>query len=486
MKKYSFILFAAFAGFISCSKETDTKVDNAVSEQTVKETITFSAGIDFETKATLSDHNINWSSGEYIYVANDQNDEIESCSITPDGEDATKCTFTATAVAGASTYYMLYYKGASSSSGITFDHTSGTFSGLNCENERYGAGASSSHADLVMAGKTADKTSVTMKPCLALVKFRAHANSVASKYSGGYSGIRGLDVYMSNGGSNLILSGDYTVNLSGSDVSVAYVDNASKKTNKRLSLSGLMASGTDYYLSIIPCGDIDKINLQFLGFNSDESVNWGHLYYMNLSQDLSVDPGDFFNFGTLNPVDLQKAYDSFTPAININGDMSDWTSIGEFEGDGSRTIKWKATSDSRNLYIYYKIAYSFAYEKGKDGYIVACIDTDNNSSTGAAGSYGHSEGFEARAISYPFTNTANTAPTFAAPASPNGNNEIKCPISGASVGQATTGGCADASYAYVEICIPRNKIGNPASGQTIRIGVSANYTASATQTIELE
>ena len=201
MKKAFYILLAASAAlFISCAKE----VNDINTEEPVKtgKTITFTASVDmpYETRATLSDLNIHWQSGEYIGIATDNNATIVAYPITPDGVDPTKCTITVNAVDGASAYYAVY-KGdiadgshpennvaADDFSGITFDAGTKTFSGLTVGKQQVAVGSLSSKNlyytngyPLAMAGKSSG-TSITLKPCLALFKLQINSASVPADY----------------------------------------------------------------------------------------------------------------------------------------------------------------------------------------------------------------------------------------------------------------------------------------------------------------
>lgn len=158
-----------------------------------------------------------------------------------------------------------------------------------------------------------------------------------------------------------------------------------------------------------------------------------------------------------------------------------------YPGDGTRIIDWKVTSDATNIYFYYKTSAAVAQEKGIwNAYIVTGFDTDNDSDTGADGSYGLGAGFEARSIAYPFTNAAGDPVSFRAPGSPNSSSNIKCPISGSSLATVATNGSANGEYAYVEICIPREHIGSPASSATIRVRNAYGSTSCAAQTLTLQ
>ena len=494
MKKIIYFVFAAVAmAFVSCAKETAKETVSPEPANPVKETITFSATIDLDsqTKATLSDHAIHWAAGDVIGVANDFNNDIESCAVTPDGVDPTKCTFTATAVGGATTYYAICI--GDNITGISFDHTTAVFSGLNNPNHTFTKDAVSADR-LAMAGKSTDKSSISFSPCLALIKFKIAAESVAAKYAEGYSGIRGFNLIIKHSGNRINPTGDYTVNLSGA-MNVAYAGTNGANYIQVNEGSDLMSSTANYYLTVIPAGAVETFQLQPFGFNSSSEATWSTIYPMTLSQTVSMDPGDYFDFGTLNPVGLKKAQDAFTPAIAIDGNMDDWATVDmypldntkdAFPGDGTRILNWKVKSDAQYVYVYFKISESQAQTRGTwSGYLPVGFDTDNDTATGEAGSYGLGDGFEARAIAFPLSNDANNPVTFFDPASPCEDNNIKCPISGSSLGGFPTAGCLDGEgNGYVEISIPRAKIGSPTG--TIRINVAMSSLASGAQTYTLE
>ena len=201
MKKVFFILFAASAIlFVSCAKEFG---DNKTASDTklTGETITFSATIDMPvaTRAALSGLNINWQSGDYVAFATDNDATIRVYPVTVDGVDPTKCTITVDKVDGASGYYAIF-KGSLGDGGagvndvaaddysmVTFNTTTKTFSGLTVGNQQVATGSLSSYLwytngyPLAMAGK-ADGASLSMKPCLALVRLGINAESVPAGY----------------------------------------------------------------------------------------------------------------------------------------------------------------------------------------------------------------------------------------------------------------------------------------------------------------
>ena len=187
----------------------------------------------------------------------------------------------------------------------------------------------------------------------------------------------------------------------------------------------------------------------------------------------------------------------FVPLIDIDGDMSDWDDIDmypldavndAFSGDGNRLKEWKVASDSRFIYFYFKSTMAdgekFA-KKGTGGYFVTTFDTVD--AAGSSDGYTGLSGADYRAMTYPFSSAPDADVSFYTPSTPSGSSNIKAtPFDGSSLGTAKSAGTKDATYAYVELSILRSTIGSPASGRTITVKVSANYTPSSQQSITLE
>lgn len=506
MKKFVVILsIASIIGMVSCSKENNvTEVKEPSSEK-----IVFSASIDMssETKASLADmvggKAIHWSASDKIAVANDQNDEIEACSVTVDGVDATKCTFSATAVAGATTYYAICI--GDNITGIAFDHSTGKFSGLN--SARYEANKNNlSGSALAMAGKSTDKTTFSMKPCLSLFHCKIHTESVAAELDGkGYTGVRGIYVTMKHSGSTVYPSGDYTVDLSG-EMAVQFVDNGNKKDDKKVVADNtvLMDPSADYYFTTLPVGNVEYIRFRFAGFKQDGSdvvPDWDNKYYsMATRQSLSIDPGDYFDFGTLNPVGAKKADDAFAPAITIDGSFSDWSSSGVVAGvnTSSKITSWKYTSDAKNVYFYAvvpKTALTFKADRAgyrKENYFYVGFDYDSNAATGSgSASGGLGDGYDARAVVYPYQGEVEGTIDFIVGKDDRSSTSYCPTASSSSEWEAAsswetvyTAAVASGDDTIVEFMIPRSKIGYPSSG-TIQVNLSFNYSAIGRESITL-
>lgn len=495
MKKNVYILFAIIAmALIACNKEqsslqeAEQEVIEEVEAISAPDKLIFGVSMDLgesvvpaskDTKASLSTLDICWSGGEKIFIANNINDDIEDCTLTKDPTYPTKGTIAVTPVEGASTYYAIYTSGTSHSDGkVVFDHTTATFSGSEVICRQSEFTASTTHrTDLAMAGKTTGDNLI-MKPCLSLIKFRVHANSVAAEYvdGSGYSSVRGFNLILRHSGSRTYNCGTYSVNLSGSSMVVAGAGDG-KKDYKQISSGSRLSSGTDYYFSVIPVGSIERIELQFLGFKWDDGSSsykntWGSDpkdYQMALEQSLSIDAGDYFNFGTLNPVDLQKAADSFTPSIDIDGDFSDWDGISDLPNTRSggdtnyKIVNWRMTSDARNVHIYLKL-----YNSGltADSYVYIGFDTADGGS-----SHGGLAGLESYVVVY-------TCKTGTDPIEFVQGADTRSTVNGSSDGTLQSWGeygtGANAEYSFVEITIPRSKVGLSSAG-TIKVAVAYDY-----------
>ncbi len=175
----------------------------------------------------------------------------------------------------------------------------------------------------------------------------------------------------------------------------------------------------------------------------------------------------------------------FVPAINIDGDFSDWNAYDLYSSVTSRMSGWKATSDSKYIYCMLKMP-----KKGektyKSGYVIIGFNLDNDTSTGGS-NYGQS-GLEYYSIVYPYTNDSVGTPTFV---SGSASNYSTYSYSGSafvenSSNKAISEGAVDGDYAYIEIRIDRTHLGSPASQSTIAMSVSSNSSLAGTQTITLK
>ena len=134
---------------------------------------------------------------------------------------------------------------------------------------------------------------------------------------------------------------------------------------------------------------------------------------------------------------------------------------------------WKMTSDATNLYVLFKIPASAV---ATDRYIYSGYDTDNGASGTNAG--GNVNGnYNAMSLIYPFRTTPGSV-------SSDASDRIACPV-GTKVGAPEVHGVIRTDYAWVEMAIPRDKIGNPASASTVTVNHSYNWYVAGDKNITL-
>ena len=451
MKTSRLLLIAGiFICLCSCSKEP--VVSNDIPNDPVK--LTFQTVIDWEAvaKASLNGLRVEWGADEHIGVATDvADDNIVDVTITPDALDPRKATFTIDPVAGATTYYAFYpYSGS-----LHFDSSTKTFSGMSVGKTSYQRGGLSK--DLPLAGKTSG-TSITFKPCLAVVGVSMASNSVAPS-DPSYKAVDGFDFYTSynRSSSGPKISGDYTVSLAGENPAIEATGTDVGLYLKEVVTKNTALTTDTYYFSIIPGGEVNGMSFYFFGVGD----GWSGTYRFANKKTFSIDPGDYIALTSLDPVTIKQSMDS--PSIAIDGDMSDWTSISPtYASDNPGSIvEWKATSDKINVYFYFKLV-SSAMDHGTWGsYICTGFDTDNNTSTGST-EYNLGPGLEARSYFYPFNGSDPIA------FKTGSTGSVQCPIGSSSV-SLTTNGMNSGDYDYVEVSIPRSAIGFPSSGSTIYV-----------------
>lgn len=180
------------------------------------------------------------------------------------------------------------------------------------------------------------------------------------------------------------------------------------------------------------------------------------------------------------------------PLVTSQLGLIDWTDkdVPVFSTANDRIVQWKATSDAYYLYFWYKITTSkvqwddsnMTYD---NSYIYIGFDLDNNAGTGSASSGGLSDGFDAWALIYPFTGATQGTVEYKFGEDP--RSWIKNPYGGSSLGKLSVkGGAIDATYSYVEVAIPRSKIGNPASSTVIGADAAMDWYPTGRQSITLQ
>ncbi len=179
----------------------------------------------------------------------------------------------------------------------------------------------------------------------------------------------------------------------------------------------------------------------------------------------------------------------YTPAITIDGDLSDWNEISVLPSSGtSRIREWKFKSDEYNVYFYFKLRKNRS-ESTKA--LVIGFNTDNDATTGKTYDQNKIYGNETLVTVYPFTNTSNTEPiSFNGLASSSsieifGGNTINGLVNvwGYDAGESLS---SDSSSTYIELSIPREKLNLPATGTSITIGCAFDFYVTGTQSLILE
>ena len=480
MKKYFIII--ALAGLVasSCNKE-NVDTSNQISK-TGTYTYVINAGVegvaevnDESTKTTYAgDQTFAWSAGDQISVLFHK--------------DADNQFFTLTAVKGGSA--STQFKGEITEGytiGASDDGTKWALYPANA-NHVYDAGAATDKVKFYIPGET-DFTapgahfSVNM-PMEARgdsndnFTFRGLTTCYKFTFTG-LSTVSKVKLTVENTGNGYYLSGRSGIRGSANDYYLQMYEDSGSKT---VSIIDNVSSGTAIFYVNARCYNALKSTIILQ--NMDAGANYENIIYKGTATETGLTSLSQARIGRVPSLDV-SSYGVGVPfwsSFDIN-----WNSVAtSYAGDGARIVEWKAKSDATYIYFYYKTVASVAQEKGAwSAYLVTGFDTDNDDATGEAGSYGLGGGFEARSIAFPFSNSSGSAVTFYLPSSPTSSSEIKCPISGESLGTVPTNGGLKGDYAYVEIRIPRASIGSPASAATIRVRQAYGSTASAAQTITL-
>lgn len=179
----------------------------------------------------------------------------------------------------------------------------------------------------------------------------------------------------------------------------------------------------------------------------------------------------------------------YTPAIVVDGDLSDWSEIAALpSSQSSRIREWKFKADAYNVYFYFSLRKNRC---GTGKTLAIGFNTDNDTATGDNYDENKILGNETIVTSVPFTNTVGSELT---------------PVNGydgsSSVmihGGSNTSGlvyvynydngqslASDSSSTYIELSIPRSSLNLPAAGNTITIGCAFDYYVTGTQSITLE
>ncbi|MBQ9584364.1 MAG: hypothetical protein IJR25_08615, partial [Bacteroidales bacterium] len=196
--------------------------------------------------------------------------------------------------------------------------------------------------------------------------------------------------------------------------------------------------------------------------------------------------GEYTAASTTINVTVTKPY---VPAIVIDGDFTDWTTdikegvtIYSFENDNGtghsstdRLPRWKATSDERNIYLYYEIG-SGKLLTGKNIITGLDLGADGEGGSSAGGNIGGS--CEVEIAFAPLTDNSGTTECV--------EGEVgSINYNGSTVGQVYLSGTISGN-AYIEISIPRDKIGSPSSELTINACHSFDWYTTGWHTFNLK
>lgn len=172
---------------------------------------------------------------------------------------------------------------------------------------------------------------------------------------------------------------------------------------------------------------------------------------------------------TVQRITLSVPDKPFAPAIKIDGDLSDWEQEGvqTFEGINDRIVEWKALSDAENIYFLYKITKSKIKTDGSSKIYIG-FNTDNDASTGSQGEHGaagNNGGLEALAYLYPWVIDG----TASINSGVNDDSYVEQPVGTRVTGaKISVDGIMEDTYAYLEISIPRNALGELGSSMTVK------------------
>ena len=482
MKKVFYIL--AFAGLVvsACNKENPAIQEPASTPGTYTYVIDASFASDMTKTEYANDKTFSWSQGDQISV------------LFHDGDDNQFFTFTAT-------------KGGSATTRFEGEVTDGYTIGASDNGEKwalypanpnhvYTATSSSDAVKFYIPGEF-DFTAPGAHHSVNMPMWAKGDANDCFTFSGltacykftftGLTGVSKVKLTVENTGDGYYLSGRSPIRP---DSDKYYLEMYQDEGSKTVSIIDNVSSGTATFYVNARCWAAlaSHITLQ----NMDAGDNYENYIYK--AHALNVLPSIAQAKICVVPSLNLSAYGVGVPfwsSFDVNWSSIDMypddTSMDAFPGDGNRIVEWKATSDSRYVYFYYKTVASVAQEKGVwDSYLVTGFDTDNEAATGENGSYGLGNGFEARSIAFPFSNGAGSAVSFYQPSTPCSSSDLKCPISSDSKGNIPTNGGLKGDDAYVEVMIPRSWIGSPASGATIRVRHAYGWTPSPEQTITLE
>lgn len=453
MKKIALVFTALCACLISCKKENPSFHDEASSHEVTMKTVSLTATVDEElTKTSYAEGTtFSWTAGDeisvycsdgnfYTFTANSSGATTTFTGSIPDGENLGSRAFFP---ANANHDLAGYAYNIPESKDLT-SHPS-------AEIPMIGDKSGDSYVFTHCCGAT--KMTITNIPDV-FVSIQIAISHPSLKLSGSFSVFTDEGYWRWN---PVAASSDSEKNFIRKVV----------VTNNTATVYIPYASGSDWW---------GTNTVSVIGYNSSEVPT------------TLISGKSMKSIGTVDRAHVKP----LTPlALNKLG-FIDWSDVNipSFGSTATRIVEWRATSDLYYVYCWFKITTSkiqwddtgLTYDKS---YIYTGFDTDQNESTGGAANYGINAGYDALALVYPFTGTTNGTVEFKD--GEDSRSWIKNPYNGSSVGKvATKGGSIDATYSYVEIAIPRDKIGSPSSGVSIDIQHGMDYHTSNKGTITLE
>ena len=452
MKK-TFVLFAAFVACIalSCNKISEEVVD----PETGMKTITITATIDESTKTSYADGTgvFSWTAGDEISVL---------CT------DGNFYTFSATSTGSSSTFTGSIPGGESIGDRAYFPADAGhTADSFNLPYYKDITGHDS--ADIPMFGtKVGSTSSFSFSHCAgaALLTIRNIPDGITSVT------ITVASTHSTDPAYNYKLSGLFYIHTAYPKWDGAYATAANENIySRKVSVS----SHTAKLFVPAPAGANNWVpnKLTVTGHSGGGDVV--------LLSDKSMAALGIIERAHVTPL---------SPLGVCQLGFIDWSDAGvqvfEAGGAGSNTgdriQQWKATMDADYLYFYYKIL----KEKikwvddpgtyvGSQSTIYIGLDLDNNTTTGSSDSYAGmtAEGWEATVEVRPWSGTTKGSPEVIP--GENASSYIDRPV-GTTLGAKVSQYCTfDATYAYLEIAIPRSALGATSSSIRVRHEMQWGY-----------
>ena len=170
---------------------------------------------------------------------------------------------------------------------------------------------------------------------------------------------------------------------------------------------------------------------------------------------------------------------AYVPAITVDGDLTDWAGVADaYNNSGnSRVRAFKFKSDEQMVYFLVAMRKNRAWNSEPGLFI--CFDIDGDESTGTSQS--NLKGLEAYAQLIPFSNdTEGSEPVGFTGIDANsvvwsatlGNHNGTASVAHFDAGEDVS---TSSSNTYLEVGIPREYLGLPAAGGTVKVGMGFNY-----------